>query len=594
MSTVASEPSRPGPASDAGRGSAGALVRSPTAPQQQEDVSPPRRRQRWRWVVAGASLVAVAGGGWVIGRQVRSADQAASQAAPPMPSWITAAVERRVLAQTVISRGDVRPQVSIMVGVPSSIEGSPVVTAIGVAVGDPVKEGARVMEVSGRPVFVLQGDVPVYRSLKPGMFGADVSQLQAALSRLGCDTDTDSGVYGVATKKCVASLYSDAGYQPVPTSPTETADLATAGQAVIDAQGAADAAQSTLDKAMRGPSDQDVLAAGIALKAAQRALNDTVASSNAAVALADGNVTRAQTKLDRVKADPNVAPGDLDAAQADLDATNAAAGDARRNRTSTVAGARDAVTLAQSAVDALNKDPDVTVESKALAGALAARVRAQQALDDLQASTGAIVPKGEVVFAPSLPARVQQAVTSLGPLGASPQPGGLDGSSAGDGNQLATLAAGDLVVSMTLPVSERGLVRVGMAVELLDEQSNITYPAKIVAIADTPATGSDGQLGLPIVITPDTPLPDDLSGINLRVTVTAASTETATLVVPVAAVSSAADGSTNVSILPNGGGTKADPVIVPVVAGISADGFVSIKPVTAGALVEGDRVVVGR
>ncbi len=591
---MSTELDRPHPDIGATPASAAAVVHLPSEPQQQEEVSSPGGRRRWRWVVAVATLVAVAGGGWVVGRQVRSSDQAASQAAPPTPSWITAAVERRVLAQTLISRGDVRAQVSIVLGVPSSVEGSPVVTAIDVAAGDQVKEGARVMEVSGRPVFVLQGEVPVYRSLKPGMVGADVSQLQAALSRLGCDTASDSGVYAVATKTCVASLYSDAGYEPVPTSTTETADLDAADEAVIDTQAAADAAQSTLDKAMRGPSDQDVLAVGIALKAAQRALTDTVASSNAAVALADGNVTRAQARLDGLNADPNAAPSDLDAAQTDLDAANAAAGDARRSRTSTVAGARDAVTLAQSAVDALTAAPEVTVESTALAQALARRDHARQALDDLQASTGAIVPQGEVVFAPSLPARVQQAVTSLGPLSGSPQPSNLDGSSTGNGNQLATLAAGDLVVSMSLPVSERGLVKVGMAAGLLDEQSNITYPANITSIADTPATGSDGQLGVPIVITPDTALPDALSGINVRVTVTAASTETATLVVPVAAVSSAADGSTNMSILPRGASANADPVIVPVVAGISADGFVSIEPVTAGALVEGDRVVVGR
>ena len=129
-----------------------------------------RRRRLW-WLAAATVLVVVGVGGWVVGQQVQSSDQAASLAAPPTPSWIAADVEQRVLAQTVISRGDVRPQVSILLGVPSSIEGSPVLTAIGVRVGDAVTEGTRVMEVSGRPVFVLRGDVPVYRSLRPGMTG---------------------------------------------------------------------------------------------------------------------------------------------------------------------------------------------------------------------------------------------------------------------------------------------------------------------------------------------------------------------------------------------------------------------------------------
>jgi len=575
----------------------GGLVHVGPARTVTTDYEPPaanRRRRRW-WLLAAAVLVLVAVGGWVVGQQVQSADQAASQAAPPAPSWITVGVERRVLAQTVISRGDVRPQVSILVGVPSSIEGSPVVTAIGVAVGDAVTEGTRVMEVSGRPVFVLTGDVPVYRSLKPGMTGADVAQLQAALTRLGCDTTTDAAVYAGATKACVAKMYTDAGYEPVPTSATEAADLAAAGQAIVDAQAGVDSAQLALDNAAKGPSDAETLAASTALKAAKRGYNDAVASSDAAVKLADGNVTRAQAEFDRVNGDPTSTPAAVDAAQGDLDAAIAAAAEARRTRTSTVAAALDSVTLAQAAVDELAKDPDVSAEFTALGQALAARDRAQATFDALQNSTGAIIPQGEVVFAPSLPARVQQAVTTLGPIGADTQPGAVDGGqTAAAGAELATLAAGDLVVSMTLRAGDRGLVRVGMGVELLDEQSNTNYPATITSIADAQTTGNDGQAGFAMVITPDAPLPDDLSGINMRVTITAASTETPTLVVPVAAVSSAADGSTNVSILPAGAASDADPVIVPVIAGISADGFVSIEPAVAGGLAEGDRVVVGR
>jgi len=52
-----------------------------------------------------------------------------------VPSWITASVGRRVLNQTEVSPGDVRPQVSIIVGEPSSTEGGAVVTGIGIGIG---------------------------------------------------------------------------------------------------------------------------------------------------------------------------------------------------------------------------------------------------------------------------------------------------------------------------------------------------------------------------------------------------------------------------------------------------------------------------
>lgn len=129
------------PGSEAADAVAGAVRRS-------EPDEPRTHRRRW-WVAGLLALVAVAAGGFAVGSRVQSPDQAASTAAPPEASWITATVERRVLAQTVITRGDVRPQVAVQVGVPSSVEGTPVLTGIAVAAGDDVVEGARLVDVSG-------------------------------------------------------------------------------------------------------------------------------------------------------------------------------------------------------------------------------------------------------------------------------------------------------------------------------------------------------------------------------------------------------------------------------------------------------------
>ncbi len=553
-----------------------------------------RRRRRW-WLLGAVLLIGGVVGGWVIARQIQSPDQAASRAEAPEPSWITASVERRVLAQTVISRGDVRPEVAINVGPPSSIDGDPVVTGISVATGDEVGEGTRLVEVSGRPVIVLQGDVPVYRSLKPGMAGADVAQLQAALTRLGCDTAADAGSYGEATKACVAKLYNDAGYDPIPTTATEAADITAAEQTLADAQAAADSAQIALDTALKGPSDLEVLNADTAVDAAERNYNDAVAGKQAAVDQAQTGINRAQAALDQLGSSPEATPADVSAAQAELDAAKAALDTAVRSGDAAIATANDAVVLARAARADLDKDPDVTVEFTALGQAFAARDRAQAALDSLRASVGPTVPQGEIVFAPTLPARVQNAVTTLGPPASGQgNPGAGAGNSTAGSGDLVTLAAGDLVVSMTLRPNERQLVRVGMSVELLDEQSNATYDAAITEIAETSSSSANGQAGVPVVMTPNAPLPETLSGANLRVTITAASTDTATLVVPLAAVSSSADGSTNVSILRPNDNRDQEPVVVAVTAGLSADGFVAVEPVTDGALKDGYQVVVGR
>lgn len=559
-------------------------------PVRNADDMPPRRRRRWGWLIAAVVLIGTAAVGWVVGRNVRSPDQAASQAAAPVASWVTAPVEFRVLSQTVISRGDVHAEVSTPVGVPSSIEGDPVVTGIDVTTGSEVIEGQRVVEVSGRPVFVLTGEVPVYRSLRPGMTGADVTQLQQALTRLECAVIDEPGVYGDSTKSCVAKLYNDAGYVPVPTSPTEATDLAAAGQTVTDAEAAVAVAQATFDQAATGPAKSAVLAAQQTLAAAQRGYNDAVAGSASGITTAQADLTAAQTQLDQTRNDPASTPADIATAQAAVDNATAAVDNAHRTGDSAVAAAGDQVALAQVTLNETTAAPDRSAEYVALGQAMQTRDQAVTALAMLQAVTGATVAQGEIVFTPTMPARVQNAVTALGAPSAGNDPSGNAATTA-----LVELAGGPLVVDMTLRPDERELVSVGTPVELLDEQTNTTYPATITDVADNATTTSDGGLGYLVTITPDNALPDTLNGANLRVTITAASTDTPTLVVPLAAVSSAADGTTSVAVVTGTDVTvDTDPTLIAVKTGLSADGFVAIEALNTEALVEGDRVVVGR
>jgi hypothetical protein len=86
----------------------------------------------------------------------------------------------------------------------------------------------------------------------------------------------------------------------------------------------------------------------------------------------------------------------------------------------------------------------------------------------------------------------------------------------------------------------------------------------------------------------DAAIPAEWSGRNVRVTITAASTSGKVLVVPLAAVSSAADGSTRVQVKLADGGLRVTQVDV----GVSADGFVEVRPTGDAELRPGDAVVV--
>lgn len=539
------------------------------------------RRRRWWWLLAVAAVVGATAVTWVVATRLQSPEQAASNAAPPKASWVTAVVERRVLTQTLITRGDVIPEVSASLRVPVSVVGDPVITDLAVAAGDDVVEGQRVIEVSGRPVFVLVGDVPVYRSLRPGMTGADVAELQAALSRLGCPITDAAGVYGPDTKACVGTFYADAGYEALPSSETEAADLAAAGKAVDDAEAAVDAADALWRQAAEGVGGSALLAVQLALESARRGYSDAVVAAADSVAQSEAELAAAQTELDRVRADPAATPADVSAVELKVGQQQSAVEAARRSGASSVADAADAVKLAEASL-AEATNPDTTAEYIALGQALATRDTATVALEALQATTGPTVAQGEIVFMPALPARVRTTVTSLG---------SLDTTNESTSGGIVELSGGALVVSMTLRADEVALVRVGMPVELLDEQTSTSYPATITNIADDATTGPDGTSGFQATITPDAPLSAELTGTNLRVTIAAASSDTETLVVPITAISSAADGTTTVAVLAAG---SREPIPVQVTTGISADGFVAIEPADPADLHDGDKVVVGR
>lgn len=524
---------------------------------------------------------------WRIGATAQSPEQAAAAASEPTPSWITAPVERRVLSATVVQRGDVRAQSSTSIIVPSSVEGDPVVTQIVVSAGAEVADGSRVIEISGRPVFVLEGSVPVYRTLRPGMNGDDVQQLQDALTRFGFAADSN-GVFGELTKQGIADFYAQAGYDPVPASPNAAVDIAAASQALDDAEAAVTAAQLALDDASEGQPASAIAQAEAALNDARRTLDSAVIAQQTDVTLAQQQLDAAVAELDRLVADPETRPADSEAAAIAVEQARVNVDSVARSAQNAVDTARESVRVASLSLDEVRRGGETAQAQAVLDAAIAARDRAQGALMIVVAANGPTVPQGEMVFVPATPARVLSASTALGPVGAAGQSDSAEAASSGG---LVELASGGLVVSTQVRPGDFGLVRVGMDVELLDESAGVTYPASIAELGNDSVTGPDGQLGHPAVITPDALLPDSLTGANVRVTITSASTEGPALIVPLAAVSSSADGTTRVSVVdgPNGA-----PVDVEVEAGMSADGFVVIEPVVAGAVDAGDLVVVGR
>lgn len=213
------------------------------------------RRRRTVILFVGCAVVAMAAG-FGAAQLVKSPQQLAAEAAGPGPSILTAVVEKRVLQSTVVLRGDVASsQQADLTPSLASASGKAVVTAVRVKQGDQVEAGQVLLEVSGRPLFVLPGDKPAYRDLRPGSDGEDVRQLQMALKSLGFDPRENNGVYGLQTKTAVTKLYQFLGYPISQTSLGDDQAVTAAQKQVKSTQRALQDAQDALKAALNAAAD---------------------------------------------------------------------------------------------------------------------------------------------------------------------------------------------------------------------------------------------------------------------------------------------------------------------------------------------------
>jgi hypothetical protein len=206
-------------------------------------------------VVAAVALVGA--GGWFAGSRMQSPADAAASHRPPEAGPVTVAVERRSLTASVVAQGSVEfdsPQSVALAGPVGSPDsgsgeagaGDSVAQRItkAPAAGAEVKEGDVLMQVSGRPVLVLRGTVPMYRTLGPGASGDDVEQLQRALVRLGFDPGSADGTYGQSDAAAVSRWYAGKGYRAMEPTVADKQQLGTLEAAVTTAQQSLLAAQS--------------------------------------------------------------------------------------------------------------------------------------------------------------------------------------------------------------------------------------------------------------------------------------------------------------------------------------------------------------
>lgn len=187
------------------------------------------RRRRLGLIVPSITVVAITGVVLLVQVGESPAERRAAEAAPQRPE-VTAPVAQQVLRDVVTVTAKVQKGAAIPVNaqVPGGVVKG-VVTTAGPGVGTQIDHGSLLVGVSGQPMFVLRGQLPLYRDLAPGATGPDVEVLQNGLRDAGFRVGDPAGVYGTATATAAQKLWEKHGFAPM-TDPTLEQQLADARQ----------------------------------------------------------------------------------------------------------------------------------------------------------------------------------------------------------------------------------------------------------------------------------------------------------------------------------------------------------------------------
>ncbi|MFI6319848.1 peptidoglycan-binding protein [Nonomuraea sp. NPDC050556] len=529
-------------------------------------------------VVAG--VVVVAGAGWAVGTKLRSpADEAASRT-PPKASLVTVPVKKQKLVSTVTVNGELA-------------YGSPLPLFLGGVVGGTavnqrvtraprkgrIKANKVLMEVNGRPVLVLQGKVPMHRTLSPGVSGADVKQLQRALHTKA------TGVFDAATASAVKRWYAKLGYRAQEPDLTARQTLEQLKQAVQAAQEGLSADSKALDngkdvlplKLKLDNAKQDLRSAEGALelaedqettpedatrvqeleRAVRSAEEELLAAEQALSASTDTDKSLLQLKVGNARQN-------LAAARQALASYSGQAAEAREKRLEelrkSVRAAQDAVVTAEQA---LRQAKQLSPLRLKVTNGKAKLASARDILAEYLKTYGTSVPPGELVFLPKLPSRLDSVSVKAGDL--------VTG-------KVGTVTSSSFAVEGSVEDKEATLLRKG-AEAVIETANGKKFPATLTSV------GASKSGSAPVVLTPsETKGMDKLVGSNVTVRVSIGATDGEVLTVPVAAIVTSADGKPRVQIEVAPDKTKS----VEVRTGLTADGNVEVT----GPIKEGDLVVI--
>lgn len=509
---------------------------------------------RWRMLAAGAALLtgALVWAAFGIGQ---TPGQLAADAKPPHPSVVTARVEERQLGESVALSGTFVANQSTASSIDASLD-QPVVTALRTTVGAAVNEGDVVAEVSGRPVIVLRGDVPVYRTLASGSTGRDVSMFQASLGRILGREIPGTGTFDAATRRALHDLYQLRGYDDPAINGDDTELGSATNQRDTEAAAELRLAEAVRAQAAARTEQANALAdledaRAAAAEEVARVKRDTAAEESAA----RDDVTTAESSLEAAASeDRATAEADLRQKRATFAAVESD-GDAKRS-----AAARDEAAAARRL---RSFSLDTSVEDLAVS---TARAEVEEARSS--ASGGAaIVPRSEFIVVAQTPALVSSLLTPVGATASGATPAVL-------------LSAGAVSYEAVVDRSQATVIRPGMSASI-SLPTGDAAAGTISSIEDAAGRGGEVVPGAQLVVVSfpaSAPLPSGLVGQDSLAAVEVTTSEGAVPSLPVAALRDGPKGTLFVRLVPSGRE-------VTVTVGLVASGYAAVDGIDVGTTV---------
>ena len=404
----------------------------------------------------------------------------------------------------------------------------------------------------------------------------------AALAVNSAETElASSRAVAEAVRKAGESAVAD-GNAKLLAAGTFTGELTPQGS--IDLLNAVLAAKASLSTAEAASGkDNSVAAADVVTK------SNVLTQARSRLALAQRQLATAKTGIDPQTGISAMAvtPGELssvataqkqaqiarDTAAADLAATIRTVSLTANANTLALEDARRRAAAARTRLAALST-PGVggPTLAKAVKVAETEQTRLKNELDKIVRIADVQVPANEIVFFPSLPLRIDDTKIKRGDVAT---------------GEVMTVSGTRLAIDSALLTTEAPLTRLDAPVQIEAPEFAYSSGGHIAFLADKPGLRNTDAQHIAIEVTPDD-APLQLVGASVRLTIPTKTTNGEALVVPISALSVRSDGSTQLQVERSIGNVST----VVVSAGLSAQGFVEVTPVT-GSLKAGDRVVIG-